>query len=248
MGNLEFDGRVAIVTGASSGIGAAVALELSLQGASVWAAGRDETRLNRVVADCTGSGSIQAITVDLRQESSIKELVSRVLESEGKVNILVNCAGIAELGQIDSISREDWDEAFAVNVTAPFLLVKHLLGALEASNGVVVNVASIAGRLRSATLGAQYSSSKAALIGLTRHLAGELGPRGIRVCATCPSQTYTPMLEAALGPGDEERLVERNPSRRLSTAQEQATVIAFLASDGASYMNGSIVDVNGGVL
>ncbi|MFM6928219.1 MAG: SDR family NAD(P)-dependent oxidoreductase [Bdellovibrio sp.] len=244
--------RTYLVTGATSGIGLSCVEIFSKQGAELILTGRNLEKLQDVQlkAQQWGAKKVHIIEVDLSLSTAAKT-VRDYIEAVGleKIDSIVHSAGIARKENIDDLTFSSMEEVFKLNVFTPALITKELLGfLLAASKPSVVFVSSIAGRLRSLTLGCHYSSSKAALIGLTRHLAAELGPRGVRVNAICPSQTKTEMLEYALPKAQWETFAAQNPLRRLSEPVEQANVIAFLCSDEASYMNGSIIDVNGGVL
>jgi 3-oxoacyl-[acyl-carrier protein] reductase len=234
-----------LITGASSGIGEASAILFAKDGHHVFGVGRNEKTLNAIKNKAIGQ--FTPVVCDLAKSDQIEKAVDQL--SVDTIDALVNCAGVGKKGPIAELSLEQWNETMQVNVTASFLFVRHCLPLLmKSSFPSVVNVSSIAGRLRSLSLGSDYSTSNAALIGFTRHLAGELGPLGIRVNATCPSQTETPMLESALDTKQKKELAERVPLRRLATAVEQANVILFLCSESASYLNGAIIDVNGGLL
>ncbi len=248
--NKRFENKSIIVTGAGSGIGEDAAKRFNEEGGLVTLVGRDKQKLERVQAACPHPEKIFVAAVDLSNLENIPPLIEQVKERFGALDILVNNHGIAKAQTYDQVRPEDWNNVMNTNLTTFFFLIQAFTDSLkkDGKNGVVVNVSSVAGRLRSMSLGAHYSTSKAAIIGLTRHLAGELGPLGIRVNCTCPSQTYTPMLEDAINDEQEKILIQRNPLGRIAQVGEQAAVILFLASEESSYMNGSIVDVNGGVL
>lgn len=242
-------GRTVVVTGATSGIGQAAAEMFAEDGDTVFALGRDRDRLADLERAASGlSGSISGVAIDFAEPDGAATVLRDQFQDQEALDVLVNCHGTAKAQEIEDITTPDWDLLMRVNVHAYFLTVQVLLPWLRKSPAAaVVNVSSVAGRLRSKGLGCHYTTSKAAIIGMTRHLAGELGPEGIRVNCTCPSQTDTPMLEQAVPRERWHELTSRNPLGRIATTREQAAVIRFLASTDAGYMNGAIVDVNGGV-
>jgi NAD(P)-dependent dehydrogenase (short-subunit alcohol dehydrogenase family) len=240
--------RTVLITGATSGIGEACAEVFSSKGYDLILLGRNQEKLSSLKSQLTAT-TVHTYQVDFLNLEQTEKILEKISKDFPTIDSLVNSAGICQKNQIENISIKEWNDIYQVNVTIPFLTTQKLLPSLEkSSNGSIINVASIAGRLRSISLGAHYTSTKAALIGLTRHLAAELGPKGIRVNATCPSQTKTPMLDEALEIEKQNELAKGIPLRRLATADDQAKVIAFLASEDACYMNGAIVDVNGGQL
>jgi NAD(P)-dependent dehydrogenase (short-subunit alcohol dehydrogenase family) len=260
----RFAGRIALVTGAASGIGRATACRLCREGASVAAVDVDERGLAETVRSVRERGErTSAYRCDVSSSAEVAELARRVERELGPVDVLANVAGIGDAAGSEGVEAIDdgrWHRVLAVNLSGPFFLCRALLPGMAArGRGAVVNVSSLAGRSKSALGGLAYSASKAGLLGLTRHLAFDYGPRGIRVNAICPGGVDTPMLRAgsaaaAPNAGDpaarEERMTAYRffmPIKRLSTPEEQAAAIAFLASDDASYVNGVALDVNGGL-
>lgn len=240
MSENRFAGRVALVTGAAGGIGRAVAERLGSEGAEVIGVDLDADRL--------GWMGSRGVVTDLSLEACAPVL-AEAIGAFPQLDVLVNAAAIAEPGSVEDISISRWNRTFAVNVTSMFLTVRAALPALRAANGAaIVNVSSIAGRSKSLMNGIDYTTTKAAVLGFTRHLAAELAPDRIRVNATCPGPTDTPMLSNSLARADREELESRLPMRRLATAEEQAAAIAFLCSDDSAYINGATLDVNGGAL
>jgi NAD(P)-dependent dehydrogenase (short-subunit alcohol dehydrogenase family) len=260
----RFEGRVALVTGAASGIGRATARRLAAEGARVALVDRDAAGVEAAAKEIEAAGArAAAFAADVSDGRAVASTARAAEQALGPVDVLANVAGIGDAwdqGGIEAIDDARWERVLAVNLRGPFHLCRALLpGMAERGRGAVVNVSSLAGRSKSANGGLAYSTSKAGLLGLTRHLAFDYGPRGVRVNAICPGGVDTPMIRAG-GPGrassEEQRRARAErvaayqyfmPIRRLSTPEEQAAVIAFLASDDASYVNGVALDVNGGL-
>jgi len=260
----RFAGRVAIVTGAASGIGRATAFRLAREGARVAAVDRlIPGARDTVDAIRELGGTAEAYECDVARSADVEACAACIAEALGAPDVLANVAGIGDtagLEGIEGIDDQRWALVLAVNLSGPFHWCRALLPGMAArGRGAVVNVSSLAGRSKSANGGLAYTASKAGLLGLTRHLAFDYGPRGVRVNAICPGGVDTPMLRAggvrkAASSAEAEartaRLAAYNwfmPIKRLSTPDEQAAAIAFLASDDASYVNGVSLDVNGGL-
>jgi NAD(P)-dependent dehydrogenase (short-subunit alcohol dehydrogenase family) len=240
------DSRSAIVTGAASGIGRAVAERLLRDGARVTAVDRAPRAADTTVPL---DDYIQGDVADPSVQSGLAA-------SSEPLDFIVNAAGVIRVGEIDTFGSEDWEAIFRVNVTAPFFLIQSLLPRLR-DGGSIVNVASMAGKM-SDDLSAAYSASKAALASITRAFATRLGPRGIRVNAISPGIILTPMQNEFLefyasrsGQSQSEFQESRFrtvPLRRGGTAEECAAVIAFLLSEEASYITGADINVTGGLV
>lgn len=260
----RFDGRTALVTGAASGIGQATALRLAGEGASVAVVDINLAGARETVAEIGESTSpAAAYACNVASSEDVTRTVAAVERELGAIDILANVAGTGDTATIAgslTLDDERWQAVLSVNLSGPFYLCRAVIpGMAERGRGAVVNVSSLAGRSKSANGGVAYTSSKAGLLGLTRHLASDYGPAGVRVNAICPGGVDTPMIRAAgaSAADSEEEAKARNqriqaysyfmPIKRLSTPQEQAAVIAFLASDDASYINGIAMDVNGGL-
>jgi 3-oxoacyl-[acyl-carrier protein] reductase len=238
-------GKVALITGGAGGIGRATAEVMAAEGAAIAAAdlrGADAT----VEAVRATGGRALAVAVDVTSPASVEAAVARTLAEFGRLDILVNNAGIDQRGLLEDISEDDWDRMLAVNLKGPFLCTRAAARHLE-GGGAVVNTASLAGRSASPIQGCHYSASKAGLLGLTRHLARELGPRGIRVNAVCPGPVMTDMLTRSATPDHIRQLEAAIPLGRPGTAEDIARVITFLASDDAAFVTGAYLDANGGI-
>jgi 3-oxoacyl-[acyl-carrier protein] reductase len=245
MANLQ--GRIALVTGASQGIGRACALELARAGATVALAARNQAKLAEVAAEIAGSGGeAEMFALDVSSEESIKSGAKAVLERFGKVEILVNNAGITRDGLMMAMKRADWDDVLATNLTGAFLLTQALLRPMLKNRwGRIVNISSVVGRTGQAGQ-VNYAASKAGLIGLTRSLAREAASRGITVNAVAPGYIETPMT-AVLDEKQRAAMMAQIPLGRAGTDLEIAQSVVFLASDAAAYITGHVLDVNGGM-
>jgi 3-oxoacyl-[acyl-carrier protein] reductase len=245
MGSLQ--GRIALVTGASQGIGRACALELASAGATVALAARNEARLAEAVAEIEAAGGqAAAFALDVSSEESIKAGAKAVLERFGKVEILVNNAGITRDGLMLRMKRAEWDDVLGTNLTGAFLLTQALLGPMLKNRwGRIINISSVVGRTGQAGQ-ANYAASKAGLIGLTRSMARELASRGITVNAVAPGYIETPMT-AVLKDEQRAAMLATIPLGRAGTDAEIAGSVAFLASEAAGYITGHVLDVNGGM-
>ena len=221
---IDFTNKVAVVVGSSKGIGLGVADKFEELGAKVIRVSRTEG-------------------IDISDKNSI----DLFFKSLNHIDFLINVAGINFTKKIEDIEIDEWDSVLDTNLRSFYYIIKKSIPLMK-SGGRIVNVSSIAGRNKSIVSGVHYTSSKAGIIGLTRQLAHELGPRGIHVNCTCPSQTLTPMLEQSMTKEQQDKLCENIPLRRLGTIKDQVGPIVFLCSELSSYLNGCIIDVNGGQL
>jgi NAD(P)-dependent dehydrogenase (short-subunit alcohol dehydrogenase family) len=260
----RFAGRVAVVTGGASGIGRATAARLASEGARVAVVDRNGGGAEETAAAIRAAGDdARAYACDIARSAEVSATAARVDADVGPVDVLANVAGIGDTAGLEGIETLDdarWNLVLAVNLSGAFYWCRAALPGMAArGRGAIVNVSSLAGRSKSASGGFAYTASKAGLLGLTRHLAFDYGPRGVRVNAICPGGVDTPMLRAggvgaARSPEEAEARAARiaaygwfMPIKRLSTPDEQAAAIAFLASDDATYVNGVSLDVNGGL-
>ena len=245
-------GRVALVTGASRGIGAATAEVMTKRGARVCISARSIPDLERL-ATRIGGGRDEVLVVpcDVTDVKEIERMVNAVVAHWGRLDILVNNAGLGTPPMtIEDVTPEDWDRTVSLNMKSAYLCIRSVSPIMKKqAYGRIVNVSSIGGRDYSRLSGAQYTSAKAGLLGLTRHLAVELGTYGICVNAVAPGIVLSERIRGkweARTPEDRGKILSNIPLRRLAEPEEIATVIAFLASDDASYVNGACVDINGG--
>jgi 3-oxoacyl-[acyl-carrier protein] reductase len=245
MSNLH--GRIALVTGASQGIGRACALSLARAGATVVLAARNEIKLAEAVAEIEAAGGqAAAIPLDVASEDSIKAGAKAILERYGKVEILINNAGITRDNLMLRMKRADWDDVVQTNLTGAFLLTQAVLSPMLRNRwGRIVNISSVVGRTGQAGQ-VNYAATKAGLIGLTRSMAREFAPRGITVNAVAPGYIETPMT-AVLDDKQRTAMLAQIPLGRPGTDLEIAQSVVFLASDAAAYITGHVLDVNGGM-
>lgn len=239
---------VVLVTGASSGIGAAIAIAFAEDGWDVMAAGRDEGRLEEV-ADV--SERIVTWAGELAESEDCDELIAETIEEFGEIDCLINNAGILVRGNVGDTSDDDWRRTMSVNLDVPFFLSRAALPYLLKSEGSIVNVASDWG-LRGGERAAAYCASKGGLVLLTKAMAKDHARDGMRVNAICPGDVDTPMLSAeALAEGMEieeymEEASESVPSGRVAEPEEVASLALFLASGAATHINGTTVVIDGG--
>jgi 3-oxoacyl-[acyl-carrier protein] reductase len=243
----ELAGRIALVTGASQGIGRACALELAKAGATVALAARNEAKLSEVAVEIGEAGGQAAgFALDMSSEESIKNGAKAVLDKFGKIEILVNNAGITRDDLMMRMKRADWDDVLSTNLTGTFLLTQVLLRQMMKNRwGRIINITSVVGRTGQEGQ-VNYAASKAGLIGFTRSLAREVASRGITVNAVAPGYIETPMT-AVLGEKLREKMLEQIPLGRTGTDSDIAHSVVFLASEKAAYITGHVLDVNGGM-
>jgi 3-oxoacyl-[acyl-carrier protein] reductase len=242
-----FEGRTALVTGASRGIGEAVARRLAADGAHVIAAARTAAALERLVGEIAAAGgSASALTMDLSDAASVEAAAKEALARPNGVDVLVNNAGVTEDNLILRMSREAWDRVLGTNLTGTFLLTQALVkGMVRKRYGRIVNIASVVGIMGNPGQ-ANYAASKAGLIGLTKSIARELASRNITCNAVAPGFIETDMTQK-MTPQAREALAGQIPAGRLGTPEDVANAVAFLASEAASYVTGHVLTVSGGL-
>lgn len=242
----QLSGRVAIVTGASRGIGRAIAVDLAEAGAIVVAAARGDhaAEVTRAIVDA--GGQAETASVDVTQPHTIDTLVADVLSRHGHIDVLVSNAGVARDQLLLRMKRDDWDAVIATNLTATFVLAQAVLKPmLKQRSGRIIAISSVVGQMGNAGQ-ANYAASKAGLIGFAKSLAREVASRGITVNVVAPGLIATEMTQAITEAARED-WASRIPAGRLGTPQDVAAAVRFLASDEASYITGHVLAVNGGM-
>jgi 3-oxoacyl-[acyl-carrier protein] reductase len=239
--------KVALVTGASQGIGRATAIALAAAGAKVGVAARSVEKLDALVAEISAAGGeARSIRMDISSAEEIKAGFKQILEAFGRLDILVNNAGITRDALALRMKPGDWDAVLRTNLTGAFLCAQQALAPMvRQRSGRIINVTSVVAEMGNAGQ-ANYVSAKAGLIGLTRALATEVASRNITVNAVAPGFIVTAMTEG-LSQDVKDALQERIPLGRLGTEADVAAAIVFLASDAAGYITGHVLDVNGGM-
>jgi len=240
-------GRVAVVTGGSRGIGAAIALVLAEAGAAVVVSGRDGDRLERTAKDLQATGALIATVVaDVAKREDCERLVDTTKERFGRLDVLVNNAGITRDGLLVRMKDDDWDRVIETNLRGAFLMTRAAAKPMmRQKSGRIINITSVAGAMGNPGQ-ANYSAAKAGLIGLTKSTARELAHWSILVNAVAPGLIETDMT-AAIPETAREALLAQVPLGRIGTAREVAEVVRFLAGDGAAYITGQVLHVNGGL-
>jgi NAD(P)-dependent dehydrogenase (short-subunit alcohol dehydrogenase family) len=237
------DGKIALVTGAGSGIGAATAARLGEEGAVV-------IGLDLTVS--TDHGCKEFSAVDVTDADAVTACVDGIVSSHGSLDVVVNAAGVAGGGPLHAIELDEWNRVIAVNLTGTMLVCRAATNhMLRAGSGAIVNIASVEG-LEGGEGGSAYNASKGGVVLLTKNLAMDYGRRGIRVNAVCPGFIQTPMMDATLGDdamaGIREQFREAHQLGRFGDPSEIASAIAFLASDDASFVTGTTLTVDGGMM
>ena len=246
----QFNGKVAIVTGGGNGIGAATSRALAAAGAHVTVVDRDAAAAERVAASIAGNrGNAGALALDVTDRAGFAALAADVAAKQGGIDILINGAGVTVRRMIGEMAAEDWERVIAVNLTGAFNGIQAVLPHMKArGGGAIVNIASIAGLRISFGGTANYSASKAGLLGLTRHAAYELAPDHIRVNAVCPGATATAFGGTMPTPQSKAERGRRIPLGRMCEPEDIADPILFLAGDAARMVTGVALTVDGGLL
>jgi 3-oxoacyl-[acyl-carrier protein] reductase len=245
---MTLSGRVALITGASQGIGHASALKLAESGASVAVAARNQSKLDKLVAQITAAGGkAAAFPLDVADEEQIESVVKAAIAHFGKIDILVNNAGITRDQLVMRMKRADWDAVLNTNLTSAYLCIQQVIGSmLKQRWGRIINVTSVFGQMGQAGQ-ANYAASKAGLIGLTMAIAREVGSRNITCNAIAPGFIATAMTEG-LPEEIKQSGLKMIPLGRIGTPEDVAGAVSFLASEEASYITGHVLNINGGML
>src|SRR6202158_5118906 len=245
---MTLSGRVALVTGASQGIGRACALKLPQSGAAMALAARGQEKLQTLAHEVAAAGGKAVVfPLDVGDEEQIKSTFKAVITQLGKIDILVNNAGITRDQLLMRMKRADWDAVLNTNLTSAYLCTQQAIGSmLKRRWGRIINITSVFGQMGQAGQ-ANYAASKAGLIGLTMAMAREVASRNITCNAVAPGFIETSMT-AALSEELKRTAVQQIPLRRVGSPDDVASAVAFLASDDASYITGHVLNVNGGML
>lgn len=245
----ELAGRSALITGAAQGIGAETARLFAAQGCKVAVVDIDPENGEKVATGISGKGgTARAFKCDITDATSVEQTIAGIVKAFGGIDIVINCAGgYKQLATVEDMSIEEWDRTVALNLRSVFLICKMAIPLLKKSKaGRIINVSSISGRTVHAASSPAYGAAKAGVTQLTRFLAYQLGPDNITANAIAPITTLTPRVAALRTEADIERIASQVPLRRLAVPEDHAQAMLFLASDAAAYINGVVLDVNGG--
>lgn len=243
-------GKVAVVTGAGSGMGAAAARALAREGARVVAGDLNAAATADVVAEIERAGGQAVVaTIDVTRPADCRRVVDEAVARYGTVDVLACIAGVLRTSKADQIVEDEWDLVLDVNLKGVFFCAQAVFPHMRDKRaGKIVILASLAGRATSTLGGAHYTASKAGVLGLGRHLAREYAPFGINVNAVNPGIVDTPMVRRNTPPDRLEKVIDSIPFKRMGTPEEVADLIVFLSSDESSYITGAAVDIHGGEL
>lgn len=244
---VNLSGQTAIVTGASRGIGKAIALALGNAGAKVACIARNAEKLKETVDEIiAGGGAAEAFSLDVTDSAAVTGLFDKLVEEWEKIDIVVNNAGITRDTLLPRMSDEDWDDVIATNLKSVFLFSRAaILAMMRKRYGRVINISSVSGLMGNPGQ-ANYSASKAGVIGFTRTAAREIAGRKVTVNAICPGFIETEMT-AALGPVVQDEVKKRVPAKRLGKSEEIADAVLYLASESGSYITGQVLTLDGGL-
>jgi 3-oxoacyl-[acyl-carrier protein] reductase len=245
----DFSGKTVLVTGGGSGIGAATCRQFAASGAHVHVIDRDGAAAERVAAEIGHNAKAAGHALDVADGPGFAKLAGEIASASGGIDILVNCAGTITQKTLGTMTAAEWERVIGVNLGGTFNGIQAVLPHMKAKGGgAIVNIASIAGRRISFGGGANYSASKAGVLGLTRHAAYELAPDKIRVNAVCPGPTATPFAGVAPTAERKAERARKIPLGRMVEPEDIADAVLFLAGDGAKMVTGIALDVDGGVL
>jgi len=250
---MKLEGRVAVVTGGSDGIGRAIALAFAREGAKVVIVGRDEVKGGRALNELKGVGEAAYFKADVSDSEQVRRMVTDTLQKYGSIDILINNAAICPAGDVVTTSEAAWDEVIDVNLKGVFLCSKYVIPHMQRNgSGVIVNIGSI-NSLMAMENEAAYDASKGGVLMLTKAMALDFARSNIRVNCICPGAIETPMLNASLGTAKDPKaaratLTQKHPLRRTGKPEEIAQAALFLATDDSSFITGATIPVDGGIL
>jgi 3-oxoacyl-[acyl-carrier protein] reductase len=245
---MRLKGKAAIVTGATGGIGMATARKFVAEGAAVVVADLDAARVDEAASSLADSGARAiGVRVDVTDRASVEAMAAAALAAFGRIDCLVNNAGITQDARLVKMSEEQFDRVIDVNLKGVFLCTQAVADAMiRQGSGVILNASSVVG-LYGNFGQTNYAATKAGVIAFTKTWARELGPKGVRAIAVCPGFVRTPIL-ASIPPAVMQKTIDKVPLGRLGEPEEIAAVYAFLASDEAAYINGAVIEVSGGIM
>lgn len=245
----DFSGKTVLVTGGGSGIGAATCRQFAAAGADVHVIDRDGAAAERVAAEIGHNAKAAGHQLDVADRAGWIALTGEIAGAAGGIDVLVNCAGTITQKTLATMTEAEWSRVIDVNLGGTFNSIHAVIPHMKAKGGgAIVNIASVAGRRISFGGGANYSASKAGVLGLTRHAAYELAPNQIRVNAVCPGPTATPFSGSMPSAEVKAQRAKKIPLGRMVEAEDIADAVLFLAGDGAKMVTGIALDVDGGVL
>ena len=244
--NQRLQGKVAIITGAAQGIGYATARKLLDEGATVVACDISKVLLDAALPSLSGRGAIDGVVVDVTVRGQVDAMAAAAVQRHGRIDILINNAGITLDARLQKMTEDQFDRVIAVNLKGTYNCAQSVLDTMvKQASGVILNASSVVGIYGNFGQ-TNYAASKSGVIGFVKTWARELGPKGIRCNAVAPGFVATHILDT-IPEKVLEQLTERVPLRRLGTPEDIANVYAFLASDDASYINGAVIEVSGGL-
>lgn len=245
--DVDLAGQSAIVTGAAQGIGRSIAARLSGAGASVMIADVQADKAADTAAALAGDGRVEAVACDVTSIDDADRVAEATLAEFGSIDILVNNAGIGSAGSFEDIEPDRWQAVIDVNLTGVYHCARAVVPAMiDAGYGRIVNISSMAGRNISYHGAANYTASKWGVIGLTKHMAWDLGGHGITVNAVCPGSTLTALTRDGTTAADRAATADKIPLGRWAEPEDQADAVAFLVSDAGAYLTGTVLEVDGG--
>jgi len=246
---MEFRKKVALVTGAGQGIGKGIALGLAREGSDIVVNDVDLALAENTVREIKDIGSkAMAIQANVADEKEVEAMIGRVVSDWGGIDILVNNAGTGHPIMVEDMEKSEWDRILDINLGGVFNCSKAVIPIMKAKGGgKIINIASLAAKTMSYLGGANYTASKAGVLGFTRHLAFELGPHKINVNAICPGLTMTPLVEGSSSPEMRQAIINRIPLRDFVRPADIAEAVIFLASEKARMITGTSIDIDGGI-
>ena len=240
--------KTVVVTGAARGIGRGIAEKLGGMGASIVIADVKETEMDETADELREEGvTVETVVCDVASKSDTERLAERTVDRFGGIDALVNNAGIGSRGSFEELDHEAWQQVLDVNLTGVFNCSKAVVPEMiDGDGGSIVNISSMAGRNISYHGAANYTASKWGVIGLTKHMAWDLGEHGVRVTAVCPGSTLTPLTESNTTPQERASTTEKIAMDRWASPEDHAAAVAYLVSDASSYVTGTVLEIDGG--